>query len=679
VGATAPVSATVMNDAAAKGVDWTATCGGGSSCGSFTPAHTASGATTTYTAPSPFTTNGTVSIVATATANTAKMASANVTVTAPAASNTPFWAQWADNPQHQGMVSVAGQGLSQQLANITYDPFVAQEQAENLPIYGAAVLTAHYQSPLIDGNDVYMLQEGGMYTSCNPPGAWGMYPFPACGPNAWNTKTWGEERFTWESGQLEPVWTYVSDWKPEPSGFGLYGWEPVFHTVDANSFIYVPGASGTVWKISKSDGSVTSHINPPFASVLSNPLLFNPANTYVASPLSADANGNIYYNVIQLADPSLGDPWFQNDVVAAWLVKVTSGDTATVVTYATLIPNAPPATGNCPGTFYPGIYDTSALPWPPSPTAMPTPVLCGSQRPGVNLAPAIGLDGTIYTGSRAHYDSLVSYLVAVNPDLTPKLVTSLENLLNDGCGVLVAIAPKVDPNQPNSCRNGANFGVDPTTNAMGSGFIPDQGSSTPTVLPDGSILFGVLTNYAASRGHLFKFGSGGKFLGAYDFGWDSTPAVYQHDGTYSIVIKDNHYNSPVYCAFHSPICLTLPPGPYYITQLDANLTPEWKFQSTNTESCHRNPDGSITCISDHPDGFEWCTNAPVVDANGIVYVNSEDGNLYTIPQGHSGVFTTPLATFFTQLALGAAYTPLSIGPDGKVYTENDGQMFVVGN
>jgi len=34
---------------------------------------------------------------------------------------------------------------------------------------------------------------------------------------------------------------------------------------------------------------------------------------------------------------------------------------------------------------------------------------------------------------------------------------------------------------------------------------------------------------------------------------------------------------------------------------------------------------------------------------------------------------------FTQLAIGAAYTPLSIGPDGRIYTQNDGRLFVVGN
>jgi len=39
----------------------------------------------------------------------------------------------------------------------------------------------------------------------------------------------------------------------------------------------------------------------------------------------------------------------------------------------------------------------------------------------------------------------------------------------------------------------------------------------------------------------------------------------------------------------------------------------------------------------------------------------------------------PGGNLFLNLAIGAAYTPLSIGPDGKLYTQNDGHLFVVGN
>jgi len=63
----------------------------------------------------------------------------------------------------------------------------------------------------------------------------------------------------------------------------------------------------------------------------------------------------------------------------------------------------------------------------------------------------------------------------------------------------------------------------------------------------------------------------------------------------------------------------------------------------------------------------------VVDVNGVVYANSEDGNVYAINQGG-----TLRANIFLDLALGAAYTPLAIGPDGKIYTENKGTLFVIG-
>jgi hypothetical protein len=437
--------------------------------------------------------------------------------------------------------------------------------------------------------------------------------------------------------------------------------------VDANGFIYAPGAGGSVWKVDKRAGTATTLIVPAL-----NGLDTNAATAFVSGPLTADANGNIFYNVIALSDQV--DPWDFEDAAGGWLVKITPNDTSTVASFATLIPGAPAGTAvTCPGNFSTG---TDPLPWPPTIGAMPQTSPCGSQRPGMNVAPAVAADGTIYTVSRAHFNGAQAYLVAVNPDLTPQWQASLQNLLNDGCGFLVLISAPANTD-PNSCRNGATPGVDPTTNAPGSGTVSDQASSSPTVVPDG-VVFGALDNYNYARGHLFKFDAQGHFQSAYPFGWDSTPGVYTHNGTYSIVIKDNHYGAPSYCNGSSPICAPTPKV-YYITQLDPHMQIEWQFQSTNTMSCKSNPSGPPTCVSDHPNGFEWCINMPAIDMNGTVYVNSEDGNIYVLPQGHSGIFTLPRGNLFLNLALGAAYTPLSIGPDGKFYTQNDGHLFVVGN
>jgi hypothetical protein len=574
------------------------------------------------------------------------------------------------------MVNAAGQAVAHQLADIVYDPFVAQEQTESLPVFGAPDLVAHFQATITDGNDVYMMVKTGHYTPCNPAGDWANGT--ACGPNAWQSLVWNETRFTWESGQLVKIWSFVSDWKPEPNatnfnqGFGgLGGWEPVFHAVDANNFIYVPGAGGSVWKVEKVGGTSSAHIMPVF-----NGLNTNTATAYVSGPLTADSTGNIFYNVIALMNQ--GAPWNNVDVAGAWLVKLAPNDSATTVSYAALVPGAPAGTAaTCPGRFH-ALADP--LPWPPTLGATPAPVLCGSQRPGMNIAPAIGADGTIYTVSRAHFAAAQAYLVAVNHDLTPKWQASMQNLLSDGCGFLEPISGPANTD-PNSCRNGATPGIDPTTNALGSGSVPDQGSSSPTVVPDG-VVFGALDSYNYARGHLLKFDAQGHFQTAYPFGWDSTPGVYTHNGTYSIVIKDNHYGAAAYCGANDPICAPTPQT-YFITQLDPNMQIEWQFQSTNTMSCQRNPSGPPTCVSDHPFGFEWCINMPAIDMNGTVYVNSEDGNIYQLPQPAvippNKIITQPGGNLFLNLAIGAAYTPLSIGADGKLYTQNDGHLFVVGN
>lgn len=571
----------------------------------------------------------------------------------PSASNSPFWGQWGSTAQHSGAVNVAAQALSNKLADIVYDPFVVQEQAEF-----SGDLVAHYQATLTDGNDFYMENKSGTYPSCNPVGDW--QNGTACGPNAWERLSWNVSRYTWESGKPALIWTFSSDWKPEPNVTnGLGGWEPVFHPVLANGFIYVPGAGGTVYKVDKNTGKSVKQINP-FAT-----MAIDTAHTYVSGPLSADVSGNIYYNALALVDPGVTDPWFGADAAGAWLVKLSTSDAASTASYASLVPNAPPAGGsNCPGTFF-KVVPRPPFPWPPTPTDIPPTQACGSQRPGVNVAPAIASDGTIYTVSRAHFDAMVSYVVAVNPDLTPKWQSSLQNLLRDACGVLLPIA--ADNVTPNSCTAGTSPGVDPTTNAFGSGRVVDQASSTPTVLPDGAILFGALDRYNFARGHLFKIDTSGNFVAAFSFGWDSTPAVYVHNGTYSIVIKDNHYQAAAYCgAQNNPVCTARAPGPYYITQLDANFNIEWQFQNMTTDA-------------NHPNGYEWCVNAPAIDSNGVVYVNSEDGTLYAIPQGNTGVFSTPKQQLFLKQALGAAYTPLSIGPDGRLYVQNDGHLFIVGN
>ena len=211
--------------------------------------------------------------------------------------------------------------------------------------------------------------------------------------------------------------------------------------------------------------------------------------------------------------------------------------------------------------------------------------------------------------------------------------------------------------------------------------VNDSSSSSPAVAPDGSILYGAYTRYNYTQGHLMHFDANGNYLGAFGFGWDLTPAIFAHNGTWSAIVKNNHYGDTGSYCDDPNICppdrtSTNPASPeaYYVSQIRVDMSIEWSFQNTNNRSCSRNSDGSISCVSDHPFGFEWCVNAPVVDSNGVVYANSEDGNLYAIAPG--GKLKQQL---FQQLAIGAAYTPASLDSEGRIYTQNDGHLFIAGN
>lgn len=533
----------------------------------------------------------------------------------PAALNDIGWMQWGMNSQHTGMMPVSGQKPEAILADISYDPIAPlQIQSEN-------GLFIHYQTALAAGSDVYMEYKTGKYTQSN-----------------WNLLSWGEMGFQWEHGRLIKKWKYSTDWKPVPKANGDFVvgpfWEPVFHGALVGDFFYVPAFGGAVAKIRRTDGHLVKRFQPFGAS--------GNENIFVAGPLSADDDGNIYYNAVSLNSIA---PW-SADVLDSWIVKIQSDGRITKTSFATLTSGAPAANAQCERPFVPEF-----------PTDKAPTVPCGTQRPAINVAPAIAKDGTIYTISRAHFSDRYGYVVAITPDLKPKWIASLRDRLQDGCGVLVPYGDeKVE------CRPGMAQGVDPFTNSLPAGRVTDDSTSSPTVAPDGSVFYGGNSQYNCYRGHLFHFSPAGEFVGSYGNGWDQTPAIYTHNGTYSVLLKENHYPAPN-CKVD-----------YYITQLNSQLKPEWKFKSRNQLSCKREDDGTLSCKKDHPNGFEWCVNAVAIDKDGLIYANSEDGNLYVIGQG--GKLKNKL---FLKLAVGAAYTPMTLGPDGKIYAQNAGHLFVVGN
>ena len=221
---------------------------------------------------------------------------------------------------------------------------------------------------------------------------------------------------------------------------------------------------------------------------------------------------------------------------------MSPGAAPTKVLYQSIVSGAPAPTDLCTFSF-----SSVAIPGP-YPATVPAPTgPCGSQRPGFNSAPAIGPGGTIFVVSRAHHslppqagESLKgrsandSSIVALNSDLTPKWTFTMREILDDGCGVLAA------------CRQGAPTGVDPSTGLKPSVWVWDQASSVPVALPDGAVIYGGLTSYNGSRGHLMKVGPDGGLMGTYDFGWDVTPAVWVRDGRSGYLLVGGLLDNVIY-------------------------------------------------------------------------------------------------------------------------------------
>jgi outer membrane protein assembly factor BamB len=547
------------------------------------------------------------------------------------------WRQWGNTASHAGVSCVRGQRLHTMLADTVYDPFLAQEVAD---AFGDLIV--HYQTPLLDGDDLYMMTKQGTYTPCHVT-ANGPSCFEADELYRLDSQIWGEQAFRISAGgALALQWSFDSDWKPEPGTV----FEPVFQPALAGALIAIPGAGGALWELDRTSGQVVRHIQP-FGAI--------DPDTYVAGGLAVTADGTIYYSALELDhDQPFDMP------AAAWLVAVAPDGSTRTAAYASLIPGAPAPTDPCFDTYDARV---TPLPWPPAnpdgTPQLPPSSPCGPQRPGINTTPAVGADGTIFIASRAHRNARYSYIAAIGPDLSPRWATSLRGYLRDGCGITTPIDTSLA-----HCRVGTPVGVERTTGMLPAPRVDDLSSSSPVALPDGGVLYGASTDYNGARGHLVKLDRSGALVGSYDFGWDSTPAVLGGPRDYQIVVKDNHYAK-------GPGGVEL--GPFFVTELDAAMNVVWKFQSTNTQSCARQVDGSVTCTADHPNGFEWCINAVAVDRDGTVYASSEDGNTYAIAADGS-----LRDSVFLDQALGAAYTPIALDHAGHVFALNSGHLAILG-
>lgn len=209
-------------------------------------------------------------------------------------------------------------------------------------------------------------------------------------------------------------------------------------------------------------------------------------------------------------------------------------------------------------------------------------------------------------------------------------------------------------------------------------FLPEQGSASPTVGPDGDVYFGVLENPFPShtaRGWLLHFDSALTPKGVPgSFGWDDTasivPAVmvpsYKGTSRYLLMTKYNHYAG------------IGGSGVNKLAILDPNAS---QRDSVGTATVMKEiltiagitPDNEFPSV---PGAVrEWCINTAVVDPRtNSVFANCEDGRLY-----RWDLKTNTLSQSITLTSgVGEAYTPTIIGVDGTVYAINNKVLFAVG-
>ncbi len=217
-------------------------------------------------------------------------------------------------------------------------------------------------------------------------------------------------------------------------------------------------------------------------------------------------------------------------------------------------------------------------------------------------------------------------------------------------------------------------------NTANDSMIPDEGTASPMVGPDGDVYFGVLESPLFSnhfRGWLLHFDSTltqTKTPGA--FGWDVTPSVvpasavpsYTGTSKYLLLTKYNNYVEGGGDGVNR--IAVLDPND---SQTDA-VSGATVMKEVLTKAGPTPDPGNVSAA--HPDAVrEWCINTAAVDAAGrCAFVNNEDGKIYRWD------FTTnTLIQAVTLTAgIGQAYTPTVIGVDGTVYAISNGVLFAVG-
>jgi hypothetical protein len=213
-------------------------------------------------------------------------------------------------------------------------------------------------------------------------------------------------------------------------------------------------------------------------------------------------------------------------------------------------------------------------------------------------------------------------------------------------------------------------------------FLPDNGTASPTVGPDGDVYYGVLENPSLTnhdRGWLLHFDSTltqTKIPGA--FGWDDTASIVP-----ASIVSSYHGSSPylLMTKYNNYAGFAGGNGVNKIAILDPQNSETDPISGATTMNeiltiAGPTPDpGNIT--AQHPNAVrEWCINSAAVDPfTKSVLANNEDGKMYRWDLTYNTLSETNVLT----TGIGEAYTPTIIGVDGTIYAINNAILFAIGH
>jgi hypothetical protein len=405
-------------------------------------------------------------------------------------------------------------------------------------------------------------------------------------------------------------WTQSTDYILPP-----HDWTPSYApAITPQNRLYYAGQGGTVFYRDNLDanGAVTPTRLAFYGNTQYNASTTAARNNiFINTPITPDANGDIFFGFQVTNTVTLGPPGQQITLNAGGgIARIAANGTATYVQASTAANDA------------------------------------GITKLVHNAAPAISNDGsTVYVAVTNHTGTGfgAGYLLALN---STTLATTGSVRLKD----------------VNTPANDAQ--------------LPEAGSASPMVAPNGDVYFGVLENTSQyhSRGWMLHFNSNlTQTMIPSRFGWDNTATIvppsavpsYTGNSPYLILTKYNNY-AGLGGDGHNRVGIFDPfvtePDPIYGVPVAKEVisvlgpTPDPEFPNTP---------GAVR---------EWCINSAAVDPfHHWALINSEDGKAYIWDLNTD---TLSVAITLTP-GIGEAYTPTLIGPDGTGYAINNGVLFAL--